>query len=119
MSRYIDADALKEYIGGVRAEYNFFDDDERPRYEAHSKAIYLLDLYLDNAPTIDAVSVVRWIPCSERLPDDDVRVLVSGEKIEDGILISQGKYVRYWSKKIKGLAWMPLPKPYGEREGER
>jgi len=61
--RPIDADALKEYIGGVRAEYNFFDDNERPRYEAHSKAIYLLDLYLDNAPTIDAVSVVRCKEC--------------------------------------------------------
>ena len=61
--RPIDADALKEYIGAVRAEFDFFDDDERPRYEAHSKAIYLLDLYVDSAPTIDAVSVVygEWI----------------------------------------------------------
>ena len=55
MSRYIDADALKEYIGSVRAEFNFFDDDERARYEAHSKAIYLLDLYVSDAPSIDIV----------------------------------------------------------------
>ena len=64
MARLIDADALKEYIGAVRAEFDFFDDDERPRYEAHSKAIYLLDLYVDSAPTIDTVSVVHgeWKP---------------------------------------------------------
>lgn len=53
--RLIDADALKEYIGSVRAEFNFFDDDERARYEAHSKAIYLLDLYVNDAPSIDIV----------------------------------------------------------------
>ena len=51
--RLIDADALKEYIGSVRAEFDFFDDDERARYEAHSKAIYLLNLYVDDAPSID------------------------------------------------------------------
>ena len=55
MSRYIDADALKEYIGNARAEFDFFDDDERARYEAHSKGIYLLDLYVDDAPSIDIV----------------------------------------------------------------
>lgn len=60
MSRWIDADALKEYIGAVRAEFNFFDDDERPRYEAHSKAIYLLDLYVSEAPSID---IVRCVEC--------------------------------------------------------
>ena len=74
--RLIDADALKEYIGAVRAEFNFFDDDERPRYEAHSKAIYLLDLYVDSAPTIDAVSVVRCGECklggTEDCPMDEI-----------------------------------------------
>lgn len=62
MSRYTDVDALKEYIGSVRAEFNFFDDDERARYEAHSKAIYLLDLYVNDAPSIDLVRCAecRW-----------------------------------------------------------
>lgn len=61
--KLIDADALKEYIGGVRATYNCFDEDERPRYEAHSKAIYLLDCYLQDAPTIEAEPVRHgmWI----------------------------------------------------------
>lgn len=61
--RLIDADALKEYIGGVRATYNCFDEDERPRYEAHSKAIYLLDCYLQDAPTIEAEPVRKgkWV----------------------------------------------------------
>lgn len=68
MSRYIDADALKEYIGSVRAEFNFFDDDERARYEAHSKAIYLLDLYVNDAPSID---IVRCKECKWGKPYSD------------------------------------------------
>ncbi len=63
MSRYIDTDALKEFIGSVRAEFNFFDDDERARYETHSKAIYLLDLYVYDAPSID---IVRCRECKHR-----------------------------------------------------
>lgn len=55
MSRHIDVDALKEFIGKVRAEYNFFIDEERPHYEAHSKALELLNIYLDNVLTIDIV----------------------------------------------------------------
>ncbi len=67
MSRLIDADVLKEFIGRVRAEYDFFTDEERPRYEAHSKALELLNIYLDDAPTIEAVSVVHgeWTPCTK------------------------------------------------------
>ena len=62
--RLIDADALKEYIGSVRAEFNFFDDDERARYEAHSKAIYLLDLYVNDAPSIDIVRCKECVYCN-------------------------------------------------------
>lgn len=55
--RLIDADALKEYIGGVRATYNCFDEDERKFYETYSKAIEILDIYLEDAPAINAVDV--------------------------------------------------------------
>lgn len=75
MSRYIDADALKEYIGAVRAEFDFFDDDERPRYEAHSKAIYLLDLYVDSAPTIKTKQIKYF--------DEDESVWKIGKVIVD------------------------------------
>lgn len=61
--RLIDADALKEMLGGVRAYYNCFDEDEKKFYEAYSKAIEILNVYLDKEPTVDAVEVVRCREC--------------------------------------------------------
>ena len=58
--RPIDADALKEYLGGIRAQYNLFDDDERPRYEAISSALLILNDYIEDAPTIDPVVHGEW-----------------------------------------------------------
>lgn len=60
----------------------------------------------------------RWIPCSERLPDNDESVLISN---------SHGVTKAWWNgkcwtsiavKKYKTVtAWMPLPEPYrGEQE---
>lgn len=72
----------------------------------------------------------NWIPCSERLPDKDCRVLMT---IMDGLFEKDG-YKRY-RKVLSGryvdgefyvefatyatcipLAWMPLPDPYDEEE---
>ena len=61
--RPIDADALIEFLGGMRAELDFFDDEERPRYEAYSKALYILNEYLKDAPSID---IVRCKECKYR-----------------------------------------------------
>ena len=75
------------------------------------------------APTIDAVS--EWIPCSERMPSKGGTYLVtyewvgkSGTKyIEiEGIDFERGKWDCHDYETV--TAWMPLPKPYGEREGE-
>lgn len=70
-----------------------------------------------------AEAVQGWIPCSERLPNNDGCVLVT---IDDGIEF--GKYedgswsiwvCEHWDKwDAKGtIAWMPLPEPYRE-DGE-
>lgn len=62
----------------------------------------------------------HWIPCSERLPNEDEEVLVTSNY---GILIALWR--KTWDNKIcwfetieskslhKVTAWMPLPKPYG------
>ena len=64
-----------------------------------------------------------WIPCSERLPNENEWVLCScNNGFAILILKLKGKvwhkteFIEYLPKFVN--AWMPLPKPYGEREGE-
>lgn len=61
----------------------------------------------------------KWIPCSEKLPEDNTDVIVcfySGTVTEMrywGNGIFQGIY-EHTAKTI--VAWMPLPEPYREEE---
>lgn len=63
----------------------------------------------------------QWIPCSERLPEDNTDVIVcfhNGEITEMRYLgneIFQGIY-KHTTKVI--VAWMPLREPYKEGEDE-
>jgi hypothetical protein len=86
------------------------------------------ELIVKQLPSV--ISKSEWIPCSERLPDTDDKVLCwyeyyhwSREKVlpEYGI----GCYLRETSawfgevangKDVKVIAWMPLPEPYKESE---
>lgn len=67
---------------------------------------------------IHALKETQWIPCSERLPEDNTDVIVcfySGTVTEMrywGNGIFQGIY-EHTTKVI--VAWMPLPKPYKEK----
>lgn len=69
----------------------------------------------------DVEEETRWIPCNERLPEDNTDVIVcfySGTVTEMrywGNGIFQGIY-EHTTKVI--VAWMPLPKPYREGEDE-
>ena len=92
-----------------------------------------LDDWINGLP-----SAQRWIPCSERLPEDEKDVLVTRHFLNDEQLkknaIKEALYVEVASHvddewisysdeyKIKRhlhkvIAWMPLPEPY--REGEQ
>ena len=74
----------------------------------------------------------RWIPCSERLPEDGRQVLVYARSVHyalakyDEMREADGSYKKQWVtfdawkpfytiKEV--IAWMPLPEPYQE-EGE-
>ena len=76
-------------------------------------------------PTVEAIDMgihalkeSRWIPCSEKLPEDNTDVIVcfcSGTVTEMrywGNGIFQGIY-EHTAKTI--VAWMPLPEPYKEK----
>ncbi len=68
------------------------------------------------------VDMPKWIPCSERLPDEGEKVLASTANTVFTQVFkgTQGTSDSWWwnNNTIKTIyAWMPLPKPYRE-DGE-
>ena len=98
MSRFIDADALqKEYM-----------------HEHDGKRLMLIDV----APTIEPQQ--RWIPCSERLPEESEEVLtyslngyieINSIETYDGTTVWENQHGD-WTDFDEVVAWMPLPEPY-------
>lgn len=80
-----------------------------------------IDSIIENAPTIEPEP--QWIPVSERVPEENVPVLL-GVRFKDDFkfFVSARIDYNYWSglgREIKGeLRWMPLPSPYREDGGE-
>lgn len=63
---------------------------------------------------------MQWIPCSERLPDEEMKCLVSLKGI-GGVYIAQFEGDHWlsaggWTHPMHYDAWMPLPEPYKEDE---
>jgi hypothetical protein len=76
--------------------------------------------------TIKKVEQTRWIPCSERLPEEDGDYLVTTKwkgSYSGNVYIET--HVAYYRKKSKEwdyvdiIAWMPLPEPYKEENNEQ
>lgn len=91
-------------------------------------------VYADDAIDIlrSMPTAQRWIPCSERTPEEDYCMGGSGRQFSDEVLVSVANYDdediwTYISQTIDGewalelpsyckiIAWMPLPEPYEER----
>ena len=66
---------------------------------------------------IDAVKQTRWIPCSERLPEENGRYLVTNSAW-GAMEVDWNAWVNgaWLYSNTKPIAWMPLPEPYKETE---
>lgn len=107
MSRLIDADAF-----GNRMYHEVFEkDSEDQRWDSGCWMRYkLFERVLREQPTVP-----QWIPCSVKLPDPDVWVLVSCD--EDVTIMAVTEYGEWYFEDGdfthgKVDAWMPLPDPW-------
>lgn len=113
------------------------------RQEQCDKVCRILDDVLSNRPTerdslivavqkaFDALEKQRWIPVSEKLPEDSRQVFVYARSVHfalakyDEMREANGTYKKQWVTfdawkpmyTIKNvIAWRPLPEPYTEEE---
>ena len=112
-------------------EEDYFGGKEYAFEEAISIVNQLAEEYI-NTSTISKMETVGWIPCSERLPEltegtecfKQSKCCLTTLKWWDGDMTeSVGWYNQsgVWnedSKNCKVVAWMPLPAPYQQKEGE-
>lgn len=96
-----------------------FSDTGAPAVSEMGKG-YVLGIAAALRVVKKAPAVNRWIPCSERLPDNGVAVLVyTGENNFKVWLAEYSKYMEVWTlagnyvpiKKNNVSYWMPLPEP--------
>lgn len=124
MSELIDREAtvkqickIGEMLGGrardVVISIALFVQDDKTAFPTISIPVAELDTTKDFA---------QWIPCSERLPEEDGKYLVCwcGAWGVDICFAEYSKCGKYWHAKYGGeyrgiTAWMPLPEPYRGR----
>lgn len=122
MAKYIDADALR-----AKMYHDAFEEDsEEQKWDDGCWIRY--KMFERNIDSMPAADIPRWIPVTERLPEERGTYLVT---VNDGgirVAIAQ-----WWYDVDDGegyfvcddcyaediVAWMPLPESYrGEKNGE-
>lgn len=116
--KYIDADELLKRLNSCKYPA------EKPtmRQATYNAAISDACRIVDAIPAVD---IPRWIPVTERLPEEAGQYLVSGKYANEDGEVWICKFARLynwgWCNKAERpvvQAWMPFPEPYkgGEEE---
>lgn len=65
---------------------------------------------------LDALQLQMWIPCSERLPEDNETVIFTTKDgiVEAGWYDAKKNWCVNFPRAFGFIAWMPLPEPYKE-----
>ena len=143
--RTVDADALEKEGWSLHRDIQV----DKNTWEYQTKPLRQVPTIEPRCEACEAFNKTRllipqpepqWIPCSERLPEEDVEVLISyrykegegdtshtyidittyGQMYFGGNKVGNHKHWRapfeYFVSNYEVIAWMPLPEPY--REGE-
>lgn len=121
--RLIDADALRKEIADLRVIVTGVRNGKGLLCELVTEYRNNILRVIDNAPTIDAVPVVRWIPVTERLPEIQQKILVYCESKTIRKHVTACTYMggylgaKQFSRHVRNVThWMPLLEP--PKEGE-
>ena len=104
----------QQWLFEASAESPYVNDDDIDEYRNLAEGLF------EDVPSAEA----EWIPCSKRLPEDGIAVLITTENEEVYIdqVITDPYKERYFQSNtaydnFQVIAWMPLPEPYRE-DGE-
>ena len=124
----LKADHYRKRLARIEAQGDAISYDPTEQINGFKDEIAIYESFVKELEDIPSAEPKQeWIPCSERLPEEGIRVITfdtdgdinimyfDGHDTEDNYCIWKDDLYIEWCDII---AWMPLPKPYGERKGE-